>query len=154
MAYFSLDVDVYTITWTGILQGFFYGVMFGPLTTATFATLAPALRTEGAALVQLLRQVSGGIGIALGVALLTRYGHGFEQLLRGMVEPDAARRWLETGAQGRALLAHEVSRQGAMLAYLRTVDWLSAAIVVTLPLVLAIKPTRSATPAPGVEPAG
>jgi DHA2 family multidrug resistance protein len=154
MTYFSLQVDVYTITWTGIVQGFCYGVMFGPLTTATFATLAASLRTEGAALVQLLRQISGGIGIAAAVALLTRYGHGFDQWLRGIVEPEAARHWLQAGTQGRAMLAREVARQGAMLAYLRTIDWLAASIVVTLPLVLAIRPARGGSPpaAPPVEP--
>jgi DHA2 family multidrug resistance protein len=154
MTRFSPQVDVATITWAGVVQGVGYGVMFGPLTTATFATLPSALRTEGAALVQLMRQISGGLALAGAVAFMTRNGHGFEALLRGSAQAGPSAAWIEGGARTTALLAGEVARQGAMLAYLRTVDWLALSLIVTLPLSLLIRPPRrDAPPPPAVEPA-
>lgn len=154
MSYFSLQVDVATITLWGVVQGVGYGLMFGPLTTATFATLPPALRTEGAALVQLLRQISGGLALAGAVSFMTRQGHAFDGLLRGAAAPGVVAGWVEAGPRETALLAGEVARQAAMIAYLRTVDWLALALFVTLPLSLLIRPARGgAGPAPAVEPA-
>jgi DHA2 family multidrug resistance protein len=154
MTRFSLQVDVGTITLWGIVQGVGYGLMFGPLTTATFATLPAALRTEGAALVQLLRQISGGIALAASVSFMTRSGHGFDGMLRGSASAVATAPWVDAGPRSTALLAGEVARQAAMLAYLRTVDWLAVSIVVTLPLSLLIRPARRDTaPPPAIEPA-
>ena len=50
------DVSQRAIVLTIILQGFGLGLVFMPVQILAFATLAPALRTEGAALFALLRE--------------------------------------------------------------------------------------------------
>ena len=139
---FSLEVGVPTIVKVGFVQGFFYGVMFAPLTTATFATLAPALRTDGASLVQLVRQLSGGIGIALGFALLIRGTEGGALELAARLQADAPAWQRPLAAMGdahAALLHSEIHRQAAMLAYLDVVALMSLALVAVLPLLGALR---------------
>lgn len=152
VATFSLQVGIRTVVEVGTVQGFFYGMMFVPLTTATFATLAPALRTDGAALVQLVRQLSGGIGVAVTFALLKRGTDGGVLVLSARVDP-AAPGWqaaLEAaGEAAPAVLADEVHRQAAMLAYLDIAAWMAVGLVIILPLVLSLRGgARTGPPAP------
>jgi DHA2 family multidrug resistance protein len=147
MATFSLEVDRDHVLAVGVTQGFFYGMMFVPLTTATFATLAQHLRTDGAALIQLLRQLAGGIGIALCFSGLARWGHGYAQDLAGRVNRDADAWWSiigSRGAEATALLKGEIARQAGMLAFLEVTRWLSLLLFATVPLVLLMRRSREA----------
>jgi DHA2 family multidrug resistance protein len=120
-------------------------MMFVPLTTATFATLAQHLRTDGAALIQLLRQLAGGIGIALCFSGLARWGRGYAQDLAGRVNLDADAWWSIIGnrsAEATALLKGEIARQAGMLAFLEVTRWLSLLLFATVPLVLLMRGGR------------
>ena len=142
---FSLQVDPPMIVRVGAAQGFFYGVMFAPLTTATFATLPATLRTDGASLVQLVRQLSGGIGIAAGFAMLIRGSHGGALDLASRINLEAPG-WQDVldaaGAAAPAVMYAEIQRQAAMLAYLDVVSVMSFALVAVLPLLAALRPVR------------
>jgi MFS transporter, DHA2 family, multidrug resistance protein len=142
---FSLQVGMETIIEVGVAQGFFYGVMFVPLTTATFATLAPALRTDGAALIQLVRQLAGGIGIAVTFGMLTRGSHGAELELATRVNP-AAPAWQDlldsAGSAAPVVIAREVARQAAMLAYLEIVALMAVVLLLILPLLVTLRRGR------------
>jgi DHA2 family multidrug resistance protein len=145
MTTFSLEVDRSHVLAVGITQGFFYGMMFVPLTTATFATLAQSLRTDGAALIQLLRQLAGGIGIALCFSGLVRWSHGYSQALAGRVNLDADAWWSMLGSRGTeatALLKAEIARQAGMLAFLEVTRWLALLLLATVPLVLLMQRSR------------
>jgi DHA2 family multidrug resistance protein len=152
MTSFSLETDPWLLTWTGVVQGVCYGVMFAPLTTATFATLPARLRTEAAALVQLVRQISGGIGIAFAFTLLTREGHGRAQALVETVDPDVGASVLGASDLGVAQLQAELARQAGLLAYLHVVGWLVLAILLMLPFVAMIRPLRERSPAVATTP--
>lgn len=148
MTTFSLEVDRDHVLAVGVTQGFFYGMMFVPLTTATFATLAQHLRTDGAALIQLLRQLAGGIGIALCFSGLVRWGHGYAQDLAGRINADADAWWSmleQYGATATVLLRAELVRQAGMLAFLEVTRWLALLLMATVPLVLLMRPDRPAT---------
>ena len=53
-----------------IIQGFGLGFVFIPLQVIAFATLEPALRTEGTALLSLTRNIGSAVGISITEALL------------------------------------------------------------------------------------
>lgn len=70
MTLFDLNVAQGRIVWNGVLLGFGLGLVFPPLTVLTFATLPPRLRTEGAAINALLRNLGASVGIAVLVSML------------------------------------------------------------------------------------
>jgi DHA2 family multidrug resistance protein len=72
MTGFTPDVSQGTLIRTGLMQGFGIGFVFVPLGTVAFGTLAPALRTQGAGLFNLMRNIGASIGISLMSYLLVR----------------------------------------------------------------------------------
>jgi DHA2 family multidrug resistance protein len=72
MSSFSLQMDYWPVIWSGFTQGVGTGLVYVPLSTVTFATLAPHFRNEGTALFSLVRNVGSSIGISAVMALFTR----------------------------------------------------------------------------------
>ena len=70
-----------------ILQGAGLGFVFIPLQVIAFATLDPALRTEGTALLSLLRNVGSAIGISVTGAMVTQNGQIEHSVLTGYITP-------------------------------------------------------------------
>ena len=86
--------DMTVITNTA-LQGVGLGFVFVPLQVIAFATLEPALRTEGTALLSLLRNVGSAIGISVTGALVTQNTQIEHSVLSGIHYA------AEPGVQGR-----------------------------------------------------
>ena len=72
MAGFTLEVSRNTLIWTGVLQGLGLGLVFVPASALTYATLNPSLRTEGASLFSLSRNLGSSVGISIMTAMLSR----------------------------------------------------------------------------------
>ena len=72
MTLFTLDISEGRVIWNGFLQGLGLGLVFPPLTTLAFATVPARIRTEGAAMNALMRNLGASIGVAVLVALLGR----------------------------------------------------------------------------------
>ena len=60
-----------TIVLASIVQGFGLGLVFVPLSTVAFATLPGHLRTEGTAILTLVRNIGSSVGISMVIAQLT-----------------------------------------------------------------------------------
>ena len=147
MSTFNLYVSEMTIVMTGVIQGFGLGFIFVPLTTATFATLAPELRTEGTSLYSLMRNIGSSVGISITQSLISRYTQvNHEVLSRNVSElnpllrPDQAPPGWDIGtAQGLALAEGEVTRQAASIAYLNDFKLMMYMTILALPLLLLLR---------------
>jgi MFS transporter, DHA2 family, multidrug resistance protein len=123
-----------------------------PLSTVTFATLAPRFRTQGTALFSLMRNIGSSIGISLMTLLLTRNTTIMHAELAEHISPaNAALRYyareldLHTPA-GRALLDQEVTAQAAAVAYADDFRLMFYVVLALVPLALLVGTAHSTVP--------
>ena len=151
MAGFSLDVDIWQIVNSGIVQGVGLGCFFVPLSTMTFSTLAPKYRNEASALFSLARNIGSGVGVSLAVTLLarnTQISHAtlsenitpFNTLLRS---PGAASAWNIGDTAGLIAINNEVTRQAASIAYVNDFLFMMFLTLAAIPILFFLKkPSR------------
>lgn len=72
MAGFSPQMGEAPIVISGVIQGLGLGLVFVPLSTVAFATLATTYRTDGTALFSLVRNIGSSIGISVVSTVLIR----------------------------------------------------------------------------------
>jgi DHA2 family multidrug resistance protein len=158
MTRFTPDMDSTLIITSGFIQGLGIGFTFVPLSTATFATLAPHLRHQGTPIFSLLRNIGSSVGISIVQALLTEGSTSAHANLASLVAPgNAALAYLGSAANiatqsGLAALNVEVTRQAAMIAYLNDFWIMMAMTAVSIPLLLLIRKPRRAASGPAEVP--
>ncbi|HEY4076723.1 MAG TPA: DHA2 family efflux MFS transporter permease subunit [Rhizomicrobium sp.] len=70
MMYWTPDVSVATLSTVTFVQGMGMGLVFVPMNMVAFATLSPQLRTDGAGLSNLMRNIGSAIGVSLTTTIL------------------------------------------------------------------------------------
>src|SRR3546814_21184431 len=70
MSHWSLMMGVEPVIVSGLVQGLGMGLIFIPLNTMAFATIAPQHRTDGSSLLNLLRSIGASVGISVVTTLL------------------------------------------------------------------------------------
>lgn len=65
------DVSELRVSWVTFVQGLGMGQVFVPMNLVAFATLTPQLRTDGAGLTNLMRNIGSAIGVSLTTTILT-----------------------------------------------------------------------------------
>jgi DHA2 family multidrug resistance protein len=71
MMYWTPDVSVTTLFTVTFVQGLGMGLVFVPMNMVAFATLSPQLRTDGAGLSNLMRNIGSAIGVSVTTTILT-----------------------------------------------------------------------------------
>jgi DHA2 family multidrug resistance protein len=150
MTGYSLDLSESDIVWPGVIQGFGTGLVFVPLSAATFATLSPEMRAQGTSLYSLVRNIGSSIGISLVQTLLTRntvIAHAAlaERVTRGSSawsNPAVAATFDVHNSTGAALLDGAVTQQAAMIAYIDDFWFMLFLTLLVTPLLLLIRPPR------------
>ena len=138
------DVSVAYIGMTIALQGAAVGTIFVPLQVIAFFTLKPALRTQGASLMALLRSIGSAIGVSVVTFMLTRQTQVEHSELAQFVTPFA--RPLQVGGavsrmlnphslNGAAMLDSIIGTQSQIIAY---VDDYKLMLFATVPAVLCL----------------
>jgi DHA2 family multidrug resistance protein len=64
-------VSVSAISWVTFVQGLGMGLVFVPMNLVAFATLAPHLRTDGAGLTNLMRNIGSAVGVSITTLVLS-----------------------------------------------------------------------------------
>ena len=151
MTHYNLDMTKSAIVWPGIIQGIGTGLVFVPLSAATFATLSPEMRADGTAIYSLMRNIGSAVGIALVQVLLvrnTQIAHAGLVANLAAANPDihhgplaGTLDWSQPGAL--AVLDSLVERQAAMIAYVDNFIFMLALTVSAIPLLLLIRKPKS-----------
>ena len=128
------------------------GVMWVPLTLATFSNVAPANLAEGTAVYHLLRNIGSSFFISICVAEIVRttgtnYGRLVEMVSpynRALALPWATGAWDFESTQGLARVAREVGRQAAMIGYINAFGLFALCSGLAALLALAVRVRRTA----------
>lgn len=147
MSGYTLELSQSDIVIPGIVQGFGLGLVFVPLSTATFGTLRADLRPDGAAIYSLVRNIGSSIGISVVQALATRNTAIVHASLAEHLTAFNAGSFQDFGTStiaGLAAIDQEITRQAAMVAYIDDFILMLAATIALAPLLLLIRPTRPA----------
>jgi MFS transporter, DHA2 family, multidrug resistance protein len=148
MAHYSLDLSSGDIIWPGVIQGIGMGLVFVPLSAATFATLSPEMRAQGTALFSLVRNIGSSIGISLVQTMLVRntvISHAAltERLTYANPawhNPAVAKAYDLGTLGGAAFLDSTVTQQAAMMAYIDDFWLMFFLTLAVVPLLLLIRP--------------
>lgn len=147
MAQFNLEISPWALVRTGLIQGVGLGLVFVPLSTITFSTLATRYRTEGTSMFSLIRNIGSSIGISVMVALAARSTQTNHAVLGEQLTPyrDPVQRLLEEGGglgstdQALAILNGELSRQAAAIGYLNDFQLMAWMTLLAIPLLLLFR---------------
>jgi DHA2 family multidrug resistance protein len=134
------DVSQWTIVLTIMLQGAGLGLAFTPLQILAFATLGSSLRTEGASLLALLRNIGAAIGVSVTSTVLARNTQALHEVIGASATPfnralQAIGTFNPATHHGVAMLDRVVSRQAEIIAYINDYVLL---ICTTLPALLLL----------------
>jgi MFS transporter, DHA2 family, multidrug resistance protein len=148
MAHYSLDLSSGDIIWPGVIQGIGLGLVFVPLSAATFATLNAEMRAQGTALFSLIRNIGSSIGISLVQTMLVRntvIAHAAltERLTYAnpaWQNPAVAKAYDLGTLGGAAFLDSTVTQQAAMMAYIDDYWLMFFLTLAVVPLLLLIRP--------------
>jgi DHA2 family multidrug resistance protein len=159
MTGYSMMMDSWPIISAGAVQGVGLGLIFVPLTTLAFATLPARLRTEGAALFSLVRNLGGSIGISVVVALLAQNAQINHDTLAANVtvfnplfdRPEIRAVWNLGTDAGLASLNAAITAQAQMIAYVNDFKLMMVLAILVAPLLFLLRrPPNAAGKAPVV----
>jgi DHA2 family multidrug resistance protein len=145
---FSMQMDMWSVIWTGFVQGMGLGLIFPPLSTLAFATLPARHRTEAAGIFNLARNAGSSVGVSVVIALFAANSQVVHASLAAHVTPyNALLRtmphfWSSHGA-GMAALNVEISRQAAMVAYLDDFVLMMIVTLAAAPLIALMRNPRN-----------
>jgi DHA2 family multidrug resistance protein len=152
LAHISLDTTAMTVGTTSFFQGAAMGLTFLPLNVTAFASLAPALRTEGTVLLTLARNLGSAVGVSVVAALLADISAANQsRLVEYFSSLDLARwRTLEALVPGHEaeVASNEISRQSAVLAFGNVFYLMMLAALLLIPLVFLFRKPHRPAPAP------
>src|SRR5262250_1298813 len=125
MELFTEQTSGATIAVTSVVQGFGIGMLFVPLSTIAFLTLRNQLRTDGTAMLTLIRNIFSSIGISVMIAQLTntatvmhaRLVENVTPFNSALQAPDVTSTLNMATDAGKALLDLIVTQQATIIAY-------------------------------------
>ncbi len=143
MCQYTLVISQGDIIWPGVIQGFGLGLVFVPLSAASFATLPGTLRPDGTAIYSLVRNIGSSIGIAIVQVLLVSNTQAAHQGLVSNLNLNspAIQNSVYGGNSASAITAlnGEITRQASMIAYVDDFQLMFILTLLAIPLLLLIK---------------
>ncbi len=158
MTFFNLQMDMSLMILSGFVLGSGVGLMTMPLNILAFQTLQAHLRTEGAAMLSLARNLGGSVVISFLTATIARNSqtshadlaaHISEQTMP-LLDERIVGMLAREGSAAAVMVNNEITRQALMVAYVDAYWLMMWATICTLPVLLLLRRKPQET---GVEPA-
>jgi DHA2 family multidrug resistance protein len=151
MELFTDQTSATTVAVVSVFQGIAIGFVFVPITTVAFLTIPGRLRTEGTALLTLIRNIFSSIGISVVIAQLTntttvmhaRLVENVTPFNNAMQAPDVAAMMNMATDRGRALMDLIVTQQAVIIAYANDYMLMLILALAVMPFVLMIGSSRA-----------
>jgi MFS transporter, DHA2 family, multidrug resistance protein len=148
LMHISLDVDQTTLAITSLMQGFSVGILWVPLTVATFATLDAKFRPEGASVFHLLRNLGSSLFISIAVAEIIRTTSANYSRMAELTSaynkawqaPWVTGAWSMETVPGMARLSKEITRQATMIGFTNAFTMYTILSAIAVPLCLLARP--------------
>ena len=143
----TLMVDQYALIIPSIIQGAGIGMLFVPLSSLAYATLAPEHATNAASIFNLSRTIGSSMGISLASTIYTRSSQTQWNVLGENVTPynPQVNEWLSSiqmtldDLQSPKVLEQLVQQQSSMVGFLDTFHFVMWCFIFIAPLLLLIK---------------
>ncbi|QWG18223.1 multidrug efflux MFS transporter [Bradyrhizobium sediminis] len=143
-----------------VIQGFGFGLVFVPLSTVAFLTLPNHLRTDGTAMLTLMRNVASSIGISIVIAQLTEGSRRVHAVLSQHVNPfnhamqmPDVRAMIDMGTdKGRAMMDAIVNMQAQIIAFSQDYQMVMIFTLCAIPLAIMIGSTKATLRRQSVAP--
>jgi MFS transporter, DHA2 family, multidrug resistance protein len=163
MSGFDAEIDYGNVAWGRVYQSLGLALLFIPINTAAYQGVPPGRNASASAIINMMRNIGGSVGIALMTTFLARREQFHQNMLVEHVTPYSAQtsRMLQhlqqvyLGAhasaadalhQAQAQLYAMVQTQAAVLSYIDAFWVMGALLLAITPLVLLLrKPSRSGT---------
>jgi len=134
-----------------VIQGFGFGLVFVPLSTVSFLTLANNLRTDGTSMLTLMRNIASSAGISIVIAQLTEGSRRIHAILvehvtpfnHAMQMPDVAGMINMNTDTGRAMADAMVNVQAQIIAFSQDYQLVMLFILCSVPLAIMIGSTKA-----------
>lgn len=148
----SLDVSMSTLVANAFLQGLAVGLIWAPIATSAFWTLAPEHRPEAVSIFHLTRNIASSFFISICVAEVVRatganYGRLVENISaynRVINLPTVMGSWNTESVAGLAALSKEINRQSALIGYVNAFAIYTLVSLAAIPLALLVRRSRTA----------
>jgi len=158
MTRYSLNVNTFWIVWPALFQGLGLGLIFVPLATIAYATLAPQRMAEAAGIFSLVRTIGAAAGISIVTTLMTResqvvwneLGANISRFNPALADYLRPLHLAPTDPRALALIAQQVGQQAAITAIVDVFYLTAWSFVAMLPLVLLLRKRKGAQPPPPV----
>jgi DHA2 family multidrug resistance protein len=147
MASFNLNVAISDVAINSTVQGLAIGLIWVPLTVATFANMNPRFLAEASAVFHLLRNIGSSIFISLCVIMIFRAGQiSYAELTQHISVYNevlgynwAIGGWATGNARDLAALGGEIGRQATLIGNLNAFRLYAATCFAVLPLVFFVR---------------
>lgn len=147
LTFINLDVTPWELAVNGMVQGMCIGIVFVPLSIATFSDLEPRKRPEALGVFHLLRNLGSSLFISITIAgIVTSTGGNYARLIElvNPFNPMLSLTWVTGGWDastpgGLARLASEVNRQASMIAYINGFGLFTIVAACAVPVAMLLK---------------
>jgi DHA2 family multidrug resistance protein len=151
----NMEIDIGSLVFANVVQGFAMGLIFVPLMTLAVGTLRKEQMGNAAGLFNLARNVGGSIGISAVTTYVVRNAQRNQMLLVGHLTPyDPAYREYMSGfnaalapmsgapqarQQSYGVIYRILLQQSTLLAFVNTYRWMAIAMIFCIPAILLMK---------------